>query len=111
MKQCIELVTVGKMGIKFNFVLNPVRFKLTRLLLQFILALIGVLASERFQILLKNSQNLKKKKKKKKKKGRNLIYHKRMWKARQTKKQPKQQENKLQSKTNRYTIRKKVKGK
>lgn len=62
MKQCIELVTVGKMGIKFNFVLNPVRFKLTRLLLQFILALIGVLASERFQILLKNSQKKKKKK-------------------------------------------------
>ena len=103
MKQCLELVTVGKMGIKFNFVLNPVRFKLIRLLLQFILALIGVLASERFQILLKNS--------KKKKKERNLIYLKRMWKARQTKKQPKQQENKLQSKTNRYTIRKKVKGK
>ena len=102
MKQCIELVTVGKMGIKFNFVLNPVRFKLTRLLLKFILALIGVLASERFQILLKKS---------KKKKERNLIYHKRKWKARQTKKQPKQQENKLQSKTNRYTIRKKVKGK
>ena len=104
MKQFLELVTVGKMGIKFNFVLNPVRFKLTRLLLQFILALIGVLASERFQILLKNSQ-------KKKRKERNLTYHKRMWKARQTKKQPKQQENKLQSKTNRYTIRKKVKGK
>lgn len=62
MKQCIELVNVGKMGIKFNFVLNPVRFKLTRLLLQFILALIGVLASERFQILLKNSQKKKKKK-------------------------------------------------
>lgn len=62
MKQCIELVTVGKMGIKFNFVLNPVRFKLTRLLLQFILALIGVLASERFQILLKNSKKKKKKK-------------------------------------------------
>lgn len=62
MKQCIELVTVGKMGIKFNFVLNPVRFKLTRLLLQFILALIGVLASERFQILLKNSQKKKRKK-------------------------------------------------
>lgn len=103
MKQCIELVTVGKMGIKFNFVLNPVRFKLTRLLLQFILALIGVLASERFQILLKKKQ--------KKKKERNLIYHKRMWKARQTKKQPKQQENKLQSKTSRYTIRKKVKDK
>lgn len=59
MKQCIELVTVGKMGIKFNFVLNPVRFKLTRLLLQFILALIGVLASERFQILLKNSKKKK----------------------------------------------------
>lgn len=69
MKQCIELVTVGKMGIKFNFVLNPVRFKLTRLLLQFILALIGVLASERFQILLKNSK--KKKKGKKQKKQRN----------------------------------------
>lgn len=103
MKQCLVLVTVGKMGIKFNFVLNPVRFKLTRLLLQFILALIGVFASERFQIVLQNS--------KKKKKERNLIYHKRMWKARQTKKQPKQQENKLQSKTNRYTIRKKVKGK
>ena len=102
MKQCLVLVTVGKMGIKFNFVLNPVRFKLTRLLLQFILALIGVFASERFQIVLQNS---------KKKKERNLIYHKRMWKARQTKKQPKQQENKLQSKTNRYTIRKKVKGK
>ena len=62
MKQCIELVTLGKMGIKFNFVLNPVRFKLTRLLLQFILALIGVLASERFQILLKNSKKKKKKK-------------------------------------------------
>ena len=61
MKQCIELVTVGKMGIKFNFVLNPVRFKLTRLLLQFILALIGVLASERFQILLKNSKKKKEK--------------------------------------------------
>lgn len=61
MKQCIELVTVGKMGIKFNFVLNPVRFKLTRLLLQFILALIGVLASERFQILLKKKQKKKKK--------------------------------------------------
>ena len=61
MKQCIELVTVGKMGIKFNFVLNPVRFKLTRLLLQFILALIGVLASERFQILLKKSKKKKKK--------------------------------------------------
>lgn len=60
MKQCIELVTVGKMGIKFNFVLNPVRFKLTRLLLQSILALIGVLASERFQILLKNSKKKKK---------------------------------------------------
>ena len=59
MKQCIELVTVGKMGIKFNFVLNPVRFKLTRLLLQSILALIGVLASERFQILLKNSEKKK----------------------------------------------------
>lgn len=59
MKQCIELVTVGKMGIKFNFVLNPVRFKLTRLLLQSILALIGVLASERFQILLKNSKKKK----------------------------------------------------
>lgn len=69
MKQCIELVTVGKMGIKFNFVLNPVRFKLTRLLLQFILALIGVSASERFQILLKNSK--KKKKGKKQKKQRN----------------------------------------
>ena len=69
MKQCIELVTVEKMGIKFNFVLNPVRFKLTRLLLQFILALIGVLASERFQILLKNSK--KKKKGKKQKKQRN----------------------------------------
>ena len=69
MKQCIELVTVGKTGIKFNFVLNPVRFKLTRLLLQFILALIGVLASERFQILLKNSK--KKKKGKKQKKQRN----------------------------------------
>lgn len=93
MKQCIELVTVGKMGIKFNFVLNPVRFKLTRLLLQFILALIGVLASERFQILLKNSKKKKRKE------------------TKQTKKQPKQQENKLQSKTNRYTIRKKVKGK
>ena len=61
MKQCIELVTVGKMGIKFNFVLNPVRFKLTRLLLQFILALIGVLASERFQILFKKKQKKKKK--------------------------------------------------
>ena len=61
MKQCIELVTVGKMGIKFNFVLNPVRFKLIRLLLQFILALIGVLASERFQILLKNSKKKKRK--------------------------------------------------
>lgn len=61
MKQCIELVTVGKMGIKFNFVLNPVRFKLTRLLLQFILALVGVLASERFQILLKNSKKKKRK--------------------------------------------------
>lgn len=93
MKQCIELVTVGKMGIKFNFVLNPVRFKLTRLLLKFILALIGVLASERFQILLKNSKKKKRKE------------------TKQTKKQPKQQENKLQSKTNRYTIRKKVKGK
>lgn len=93
MKQCIELVTVGKMGIKFNFVLNPVRFKLTRLLLQFILALIGVLASERFQILLKNSKKKKRKE------------------TKQTKKQPKQQENKLQSKTNRYTIRKKVKDK
>ena len=92
MKQCIELVTVGKMGIKFNFVLNPVRFKLTRLLLQSILALIGVLASERFQILLKNSEKKRKE-------------------TKQTKKQPKQQENKLQSKTNRYTIRKKVKGK
>lgn len=62
MKQCLELVTVGKMEIKFNFVLNPVRFKLTRLLLQFILALIGVLASERFQILLKNSKKKKKRK-------------------------------------------------
>ena len=59
MKQCIELVTVGKMGIKFNFVLNPVRFKLTRLRLHSILALIGVLASERFQILLKNSKKKK----------------------------------------------------
>ena len=93
MKQCIELVTVGKMGIKFNFVLNPVRFKLTRLLLHSIVALIGVLASERFQILLKNSKKKKRKE------------------TKQTKKQPKQQENKLQSKTNRYTIRKKVKGK
>lgn len=69
MKQCLELMTVEKTGIKFNFVLNPVRFKLTRLLLQFILALIGVLASERFQILLKNSK--KKKKGKKQKKQRN----------------------------------------
>lgn len=66
MKQCIELVTVGKMGIKFNFVLNPVRFKLTRLLLQSILALIGVLASERFQILLKNSKKKKERNKKNK---------------------------------------------
>lgn len=69
MKQCLELMTVEKTGIKFNFVLNPVRFKLTRLLLQFILALIGVLASERFQILLKNSK--KKKKGNKQKKQRN----------------------------------------
>ena len=61
MKQCLELMTVEKTGIKFNFVLNPVRFKLTRLLLQFILALIGVLASERFQILLKKKQKKKKK--------------------------------------------------
>lgn len=71
MKQCIELVTVGKMGIKFNFVLNPVRFKLTRLLLQFILALIGVLASERFQILLKNSKKKKGKKQNKQRNNRN----------------------------------------
>lgn len=69
MKQCLELMTVEKTGIKFNFVLNPVRFQLTRLLLQFILALIGVSASERFQILLKNSK--KKKKGKKQKKQRN----------------------------------------
>ena len=71
MKQCIELVTVGKMGIKFNFVLNPVRFKLTRLLLQYILALIGVLASERFQILLKNSKKKKGKKQNKQRNNRN----------------------------------------
>lgn len=71
MKQCIELVTVGKMGIKFNFVLNPVRFKLTRLLLQSILALIGVLASERFQILLKNSKKKKGKKQNKQRNNRN----------------------------------------
>ena len=71
MIQCIELVTVGKMGIKFNFVLNPVRFKLTRLLLKFILAVIGVLASERFQILLKNSKKKKGKKQNKQRNNRN----------------------------------------
>lgn len=92
MKQCIELVTVGKMGIKFNLYW-----------IQYGSNLHGCSYNLFWRWLVcwlqKDSKFYKKIAKKKRKE------------TKQTKKQPKQQENKLQSKTNRYTIRKKVKGK